>query len=467
MTDAVLVRANEVLSALYSDDPEVQRALQVLGDAIKVGNISGSTGVAVGRNIRQVVNNFPNLTTEQVALLLELRSALMGLDAEKYKMAWILEDKTKDFTGREHVFQAIDSFLANHSSGYLIMEGEPGLGKSAILAEYVRRTNCIAHFNVRGQGIVRASQFLEHICAQLIADRGLPYPALPTDATQDGAFLEKLLREAMKAQPGEPLIIAVDALDEADLEAQGSCSNLLCLPPVLPEGVYFIMTKRPNGIDLVAQAPQVPLDLMNFPAENRNDVERYLGRCAERPQVQTWIERQKEPTTAAFVRDLADLSENNFMYLRFVVPEIETGHYRDQRIEELPFGLENYYRDHWKRMGMQDKPLPKLKIRIVYILSEVRQPVSMRMIYDILVYNGFEVDPIEVQDVLTEWRQFLDQQPASDGTRWSVYHASFRDFLNRQEIIQAAGVTIQGINELIADYLWAGLFGDQGGVLAS
>jgi hypothetical protein len=77
------------------------------------------------------------------------------------------------------------------------------------------------------------------------------------------------------------------------------------------------------------------------------------------------------------------------------------------------------------------------------------------------------VDPIEVQGVLSEWRQFLDQQPASDGTRWSVYHASFRDFLNRQEIIQAAGVTIQGINELIADYLWAGLFGDQAGSRAS
>jgi hypothetical protein len=55
----------------------------------------------------------------------------------------------------------------------------------------------------------------------------------------------------------------------------------------------------------------------------------------------------------------------------------------------------------------------------------------------------------------------LDEQPTPEGKRWSVYHASFRDFLNRQEIIQAAGVTIQGINELIADYLWAGLFGDE------
>ena len=115
MTNKVLVRASEVLGALESEDPEVQQALQVLGDAIQVGNISGSTGVAVGRNIRQVINQFPNLDAEQVAQLLELRSALMGLDAEKYRLASILVDKTKDFTGREHVFEAIEEFLDRFS----------------------------------------------------------------------------------------------------------------------------------------------------------------------------------------------------------------------------------------------------------------------------------------------------------------------------------------------------------------
>jgi hypothetical protein len=439
----------------------LQRALQVLGGAIKVGDISGSIGVAIGRNIRQVINQFPSLTAEQVAQLLELRSALLGLDAEKYRLATILADKTSDFTGREHVFEAIDRFLAHNRSGYLIIEGEPGLGKSAILAEYVRRTNCIAHFNMRSQGIVRASQFLEHVCAQLIADRGLPYVALPADAARDAAFLDKLLREAMQAQPAERLVIAVDALDEADPAGQGDCSNLLCLPPVLPDGVYFIMTKRPNGIALVAQAPQETLDLMQFAARNRDDVERYLARCAERPQVQDWIGRQKEPTAAAFVRDLAELSENNFMYLRYVVPELERGRYQDLSIKELPLGLKGYYWDHWLRMGMQARPLPKLKIHIVYILSEVRQPVSTQMVFDILVHNKFEVDLLDVQDVLREWRQFLDEQPYPDGKRWSVYHASFRDFLNREDIIQAAAVTIQGINALIADYLWAGLVGDE------
>ena len=49
----------------------------------------------------------------------------------------LIEDKTKDFVGREYVFNAIADFLTNQPNGYFIIEGHPGMGKSAILAEYI------------------------------------------------------------------------------------------------------------------------------------------------------------------------------------------------------------------------------------------------------------------------------------------------------------------------------------------
>jgi hypothetical protein len=49
----------------------------------------------------------------------------------------LIEDKTKDFVGREYVFNAIADFLTNQPNGYFIIEGDPGMGKSAILAEYI------------------------------------------------------------------------------------------------------------------------------------------------------------------------------------------------------------------------------------------------------------------------------------------------------------------------------------------
>jgi hypothetical protein len=71
------------------------------------------------------------------------------------------------------------------------------------------------------------------------------------------------------------------------------------------------------------------------------------------------------------------------------------------------------------------------------------------------------VDQLAVQEVLDEWKQFLHEQPASDGLRYSVYHASFRDFLHRKDIVQAAGVTVKGINALIANNLWKSLLGPE------
>ena len=50
----------------------------------------------------------------------------------------LIEEKTAGFVGREFVFQAIEEFLTSQPSGYFIIEGEPGIGKSAILAKYVR-----------------------------------------------------------------------------------------------------------------------------------------------------------------------------------------------------------------------------------------------------------------------------------------------------------------------------------------
>lgn len=447
------------------DDADLRAALRWLGDGIKTGNIRNSTGVAIGPNptIRQIINQF-NVPPEAAATLLNLRAFLvpaLGLDTERYQWGAIIADRTRNFVGRDYVFQAIDRFLRSHSSGYFIIEGDPGLGKSAILAEYVRRTGCIVHFNVRALGITSAAHFIQAVCGQIIADAQLPYSSLPVDATKDGAFFSRLLQEAARQLgTADRLVIAVDALDEVDSTGQPPGANLLFLPHTVPDGVYFVLTQRHVDVPFVTQAPLERLDLLTHPAENRCDVETYLERAVERLVLRGWIDRQPI-TVASFVTQLANLSENNFMYLRYVLEELANpqGMYQHLRIERLPFGLAGYYADHWRHMGMASAPLPRVKIRIVYILSEVRQPVSRRLISEFATDPLTQVDEFSVQEVLDAWKQFLHEQPDPEGIRYSVYHASFRDFLNRKDIVQAAGVTIKDINALIADTLWNDLFG--------
>ena len=376
----------------------------------------------------------------------------------------LIDIKTEGFVGRKYVFDKIEDFLSNRDRGYFTIEGDPGMGKSSILAEYVRRGECVAHFNEHLGGINRTSQFLESICTQLIAKYGLPFSELPPDTNQDNAFLVKLLQQISdQLKPGERLVIVVDALDEVDIDSQDKSKNILYLPRYLPKNVFFVMTRR-RGIDFlfVVDTPKYLFDLMaeEYGERSLQDVQTFIRQHVnEHERLRRWIDA-KELTVEDFVTQLADKSEKNFMYLRCVLVDIEDGIYQDATIESLPQGLEAYYEDHWQRMGMTTDPPPRTKIRIVYILSETPKPIPYDEIVYYIKYTGEPEAELTVQEVLDKWKQFLHKQREYQQTFYRLYHDSFRRFLNRKDIVEKAGIAIKEIKGLMADSIWQDLLGD-------
>jgi Swt1-like HEPN len=348
--------------------------------------------------------------------------------------AW-MQEKTEGFVGRKFVFDAIEQFLTRHPKGYFIVEADPGVGKSALLAKYVRDKNCLVHFNIRSQGINRAEQFLQGICSQIISRYNLSYSLeLPADATRDGKFLGNLLEEvSSKLKSSEKLVIAVDAIDEVD-RSDHKGSNILYLPVTLPKGVYFILTQRPIALPLNVNPVPDRFDLMQYQGESLRDIHTYIRtRTQKSSQLRDWIDGQGL-SADDFVIQLGDKSENNFMYLRYVLAELESGKYRNLSIDNLPQGLMAYYEDHWRRMGMLDEPLPMHKVAIVYFLAELREPVSRRFLAEL---SGEKA--VTIQTILNEWQQFLREVNVEAETRYSIYHQSFSDFLYRKDIVQAYG----------------------------
>jgi hypothetical protein len=371
---------------------------------------------------------------QQVKLLKEQlqKSLPVGVRGE---FQALIQEKTEGFTGRDYVFKAIQDFLGSQTKGYFIIEADPGVGKSAILAEYVKRTGCIDYFNIRSQGNNRAEQFLQSVTSQIISRYNLPYPLeLPPQTTRDGKFLGKLLEEASaKLKSGEKLVIAVDALDEVD-QTDHKGSNILYLPMTLPGGVYFVLTQRPITLPLNLNSPPHRFDLMQYQAESLQDIHNYIRtRTQKSPQLRKWIDGQGV-TVEDFVTQLGNKSENNFMYLRYAIADIENGKYSNLSIDSLPQGLMAYYQDHWRRMGMLDEPLPMHKVAIVYFLAEMREPVSRRLLAELS-----EEKSVKVQLVLDEWEQFLRETVVDGENRYSIYHQSFSDFLYRKDIVQAYG----------------------------
>jgi hypothetical protein len=372
-----------------------------------------------------------------------------------YECETIIQDRTQDFTGRQFVFKAIAEFLHNNRKGYFVLEADPGVGKSSIMAKLVLllKRRCVAHFNSQSQGIVRAEQFLENACTQLIRGFQLNHPQLPENANRDGNFLSRLLGEVSAKLGGKKLILVVDALDEVDLSLQGRGSNVLYLPDALPDNVYFIVSKRPESLPLPNH--QV-FDLMQYSAESLVDVKLYIDkRTSNSASIQSWINRQNL-SREQFVAAVAEKSQNNFMYLRYVLNDIDSGKYSDVNLQDLPRELEGYYEKHWARMEMavKDKELRRRKLKVIYLLTKTRKPVSCDILADFA-----EEDALDVQEVLDDWEQFL-RRSGDSPPDYSIYHASFQRFLHRKDVVQKAGVSLRDIETAISDNLWEELYGD-------
>ena len=178
------------------------------------------------------------VTPAQPAVSAEIRAGI--IDDSRY-----IAEKTTGFVGRKWLFEAIAGFIHAQKRGYFILRGDPGIGKSAILAQMAKREGFIHHFNVRAEGIRSPERFLSNVCSQLIATYRLDSASLPPEATRDSRFLNGLLdRVSARLSPGEKAVILVDALDESDASALTPRANPLYLPLILPPGVFMILTTR-------------------------------------------------------------------------------------------------------------------------------------------------------------------------------------------------------------------------------
>ncbi len=173
--------------------------------------------VATGQQICQVMEKLEAIEIDlrsDLAQVRELLQTFIDTSAPRLPISLnsktIIEDRTKDFTGRKFVFEEIGRFLQKNPKGYFVLEAEPGVGKSSIMAKLVLllKRRCVTHFNSRSDGIVDAKTFLENACIQLIEGFKLrdKYPQLPENATANGNFLGRLLGEVSATLGGKKLI---------------------------------------------------------------------------------------------------------------------------------------------------------------------------------------------------------------------------------------------------------------------
>lgn len=152
----------------------------------------------------------------------------------------IVDDKTREFVGREYIYDQIDEYLNDESfpSGYIILKGEPGIGKTALMANLVNEREWIHHFVTEVTDSTES--FLASICSQLIIKYGLSYSKLPECQTEqriltyrkfiDEDLLPQAIEKVKDNKEDNTVVILVDALDEAKRSPLDGELNILGLP---------------------------------------------------------------------------------------------------------------------------------------------------------------------------------------------------------------------------------------------
>lgn len=377
----------------------------------------------------------PGAWMTSIFRLLTVAPAPLAMHVKVLDFERLVDERTRNFVGRDFIFKAVDAFIADPAfpSGYILVRGEPGIGKTALLGQLVKTRGYVHHFNIAPQNIRSTRTFLENVCAQLIVRYQLDYVTLPPEAGQDSAFLGRLLNEARAKAGNEPVVILVDALDEAEDAGMSSSANRLFLPRTLPDGVFFILTSREQMDYRLDVDRRKDVYIRDNDPQNLDDVRAYVRAFVDaHPEMSDRFAAWKVGGDD-FVELIAGKSEGNFMYLVHVLEDIRSGTLSSEtldRIQDLPAGLRQYYERHWRMMRAQDEArFEAIYEPVLRLLATVREPVSVAALEE-----WTKLDPSRILKVIREWRGFLNEMPVDGEKRYRVYHTSFQDFLAEEGI---------------------------------
>jgi hypothetical protein len=352
------------------------------------------------------------------------------------------------FTGRGWLVDEVDQFIASHPCGYVFVEAEAGLGKTAFAAWLVKTRDYFSHFaRYAGGGSVQVA--LANLAAQLITNFGLddkaPGGMLPEWCQTPGGF-ESLLAVAAESahERQRSVVLVVDGLDEADAPGEGLPWGL---PSLLPDGVYVVGTYRTGRSPRRPDAPTTTVWIAKDDQRNQRDILTFLGKAVTEDVLAARL-AEASADQAEVIDLLANRCGGVWVYLRYVLSELRLGLRQPDQISDLPSGLRNYYADQIRRwqhdpawhtsllpllatLGVAGEALPA---EALARLAGNLDPVTARRWCD-----------LTIRPLLTTTRT----PAAGTSLRYEIYHASFRELLNPRRDAPPAESSDQDPYELV------------------
>jgi WD40 repeat protein len=334
------------------------------------------------------------------------------------------------FTGRAWLAAEIDRWLGRDGSRALVIVGEPGIGKSAIVAWLADKRQEVAavHFcTQRNTRSLDPHEFVAALVGQLHAR--LPGYADAVQAKNPGlrrntagdAFRELVVEPTRGlAEPALPCLIVVDSLDEAWGQAGETVVDVLVRQaPDLPTWMRIVTTTRPFRPILERVRVLQVFELNADRPENRADVRSYVASRLETAPLFGIV-----GALAGVAARLEELAAGNFLYARLALDALAEGSLVPADLGKLTAGLADFYQLALSRRFPDRAAYLRDLAPMLRSLAVAQGPLPFALLVRVA---GEEPEIVNLQ--LRELLPYVRVTGGGDRASYALFHKSLSDWL--------------------------------------
>jgi WD40 repeat protein len=329
------------------------------------------------------------------------------------------------FFGRKDILRELDEWLRGRASGWLLLTGSPGLGKSAIFNHWLglREQACSPaafHFIRRGvQNWADPSVVRANLAAQI--ERDFPEQC---DAGADPAQrLEQLLHRVSPVleQCEQQLVLLVDGLDEAMTLGEGDNPIPRIFPHELPRRVFVFAASRPLY-------PHLDWFTRRAGALCTVDLDGRSGNVETVRELWAALREKLSPPPADdLVRAAIERSEGNLLHA-VKLYQLWSQPGAERSIDAIPQGFEGMLRELWVRLGKLPREQKRIARQGLSLLCAARQALPLGVVDELLEWDEGEAG----DELLPLVRELLHEEPWHEQPAYRPFHQGVRELVDRE-----------------------------------
>lgn len=336
---------------------------------------------------------------------------------------------TKDFTGRKWLFDELDEWLATKDNRVFLITGDPGIGKSAIIAYLVHNHPQVVACHFCDSDIkdsLDTNLFIRSIAAQLASQLENYRKALESINLEElisfgdpGTLMRRLIIDPLKGESQKnPMIIAVDALDETLVEQSLITQVLRSQLKYFPEWIKFVLSSRKEPKIIDSLSDYNPYEIEAVSPENIQDIESYLEEKLKQPKFKK-IFAGKKVNKRSLIDVIANKGEGNFLYVKEALKGIKNGSIDPSHPDSFPVSLVGFYLSYFDRTFPNGQGYEEIRNFLEIIFASFI-PLNAQQIGYIAGQ-----DPLTLQKKLQKLAVYFPERFGY----YKVYHKAFHDWL--------------------------------------